>query len=85
MIIPFQAHLLGKGLHVQPGGGAGRSKSAEAPAGIAKPASEALHVSGVDVRLASIVKSRTQIDQAVRIASAVEGAHAIHNELTITE
>ena len=95
------------------GSGAGCSKSAEVPAGVTTPASEALNVSDVDVsehvktallqaeslkgmditvvttkgdvRLTGIVKSRTQIDQAVRIARAVEGAHSIHNELTITE
>jgi hyperosmotically inducible periplasmic protein len=36
-----------------------------------------------DVRLTGMLDSQAQIDDAVRIARAAEGAHAIHNELTI--
>jgi len=36
-----------------------------------------------DVRLTGILDSQAQIDEALRIARAAEGAHAIHDELTI--
>ena len=36
-----------------------------------------------DVRLTGVVSSQTQIDTALRVARAAEGAHTIHNELTI--
>ncbi len=36
-----------------------------------------------DVRLMGMVDSQAQIDEAIRIARASEGAHTVHNELTI--
>ena len=36
-----------------------------------------------DVRLTGVVSSQTQIDTAIRVARAAEGAHSIHNELTL--
>ncbi len=36
-----------------------------------------------DVRLTGVVDSRAQADEAIRIARAAEGAHTIHDELTI--
>jgi osmotically-inducible protein OsmY len=36
-----------------------------------------------DVRLTGMLDSQAQIDDAVRIARATEGAHTIHDELTI--
>lgn len=36
-----------------------------------------------DVRLTGTVDSQAQIDDALRIARAADGAHAIHDELTI--
>ena len=36
-----------------------------------------------DVRLAGVLDSQSQIDEALRIARAAEGAHTIHDELTI--
>jgi len=36
-----------------------------------------------DVRLTGILDSQAQIDEAIRIARAVNGVHAIHHELTI--
>ncbi len=36
-----------------------------------------------DVRLSGMLDSRAQIDEAIRIARAAEGAHAIHDELTV--
>jgi hyperosmotically inducible periplasmic protein len=36
-----------------------------------------------DVRLIGILDSQAQIDEAVRVARVSEGAHSIHNELTI--
>ncbi len=36
-----------------------------------------------DVRLIGVLDSQEQIDEAIRIARASEGMHAIHNELTI--
>lgn len=36
-----------------------------------------------DVRLTGLVDSQAQIDEAIRIARAAEGAHTIHDELTI--
>ena len=36
-----------------------------------------------DVRLMGMVDSQAQVDEAIRIARASEGAHTIHNELTI--
>ena len=36
-----------------------------------------------DVRLNGILDSQAQIDEAIRIARAADGAHSIHDELTI--
>ena len=36
-----------------------------------------------DVRLSGVVSSQAQIDTALRVARAAEGAHSIHNELTL--
>jgi len=36
-----------------------------------------------DVRLTGILDSQAQVDEAIRIARAVEGMHSIHHELTI--
>jgi hyperosmotically inducible protein len=36
-----------------------------------------------DVRLSGMVNSQAQIDEALAIARASDGAHTIHNELTI--
>jgi hyperosmotically inducible protein len=36
-----------------------------------------------DVRLSGMVDTRAQIDAAVQIARAAEGAHAVHDELAI--
>jgi hyperosmotically inducible periplasmic protein len=36
-----------------------------------------------DVRLNGMLDSQAQIDEALRIARAAEGAHAVHNELTL--
>ena len=36
-----------------------------------------------DVRLTGILDSQAQVDEAIRIARAVEGVHSIHHELTI--
>lgn len=36
-----------------------------------------------DVRLTGALDSQTQIDEVIRIARAAEGAHTIHDELTI--
>jgi hyperosmotically inducible periplasmic protein len=36
-----------------------------------------------DVRLIGMLDSQAQIDEAARVARASEGAHSIHNELTI--
>jgi len=36
-----------------------------------------------DVRLTGILDSQAQIDEAIRIARAVNGVHSIHHELTI--
>ena len=36
-----------------------------------------------DVRLTGVLDSQAQIDEAVKIASVSDGAHAVHNELTI--
>lgn len=36
-----------------------------------------------DVRLSGIVNSQARIDEALAIARASDGAHTIHNELTI--
>jgi osmotically-inducible protein OsmY len=36
-----------------------------------------------DVRLNGLVDSQAQIDEALRIARAADGAHSIHDELTI--
>lgn len=36
-----------------------------------------------DVLLTGMVDSQVQIDEAVRIAKAADGAHAVHNELTL--
>ena len=36
-----------------------------------------------DVRLTGIVDSQAQIDDAIKVTRASDGAHTIHNELTI--
>ena len=36
-----------------------------------------------DVRLNGVVGSQAQIDEAIKIARAADGAHVIHDELTI--
>ena len=36
-----------------------------------------------DVRLTGILDSQPQVDEAIRIARAIEGVHSIHHELTI--
>jgi len=36
-----------------------------------------------DVRLIGVLNSQAQIDEAVKIARASDGAHTIHDELTI--
>jgi hyperosmotically inducible periplasmic protein len=36
-----------------------------------------------DVRLIGVLDSQAQIDEAIRIARASEGAHSIHDELTV--
>lgn len=36
-----------------------------------------------DVRLTGMLDNQTQIDEALRIARASDGAHSIHDELTI--
>lgn len=36
-----------------------------------------------DVRLTGVLDSQAQIDEALRIARAAEGAHTIHDELTV--
>ena len=36
-----------------------------------------------DIRLNGVLDSQAQIDEALRIARAAEGAHTIHDELTI--
>ena len=36
-----------------------------------------------DVRLNGVLDSQAQIDEAIRIARAADGAHTIHEELTI--
>lgn len=36
-----------------------------------------------DVRLIGVLDTQTQIDEAIRIARAADGAHTIHDELTI--
>ena len=36
-----------------------------------------------DVRLTGVLDTQVQIDDALRLARAAEGAHAIHDELTL--
>jgi hyperosmotically inducible periplasmic protein len=36
-----------------------------------------------DVRLTGVLNSQAQIDEAIKIARASDGAHTIHDELTI--
>lgn len=36
-----------------------------------------------DVRLTGMLDTQTQIDDALQIARAADGAHAVHNELTL--
>lgn len=36
-----------------------------------------------DVRLIGVLDSQAQIDEVIRIARAAEGAHSIHDELTL--
>ncbi|NNM51959.1 MAG: BON domain-containing protein [Pseudomonadales bacterium] len=36
-----------------------------------------------DVRLTGILNNQAQIDEAIKIARASEGVHAVHDELTL--
>lgn len=36
-----------------------------------------------DVRLVGVLDSQAQIDEAIRVARAADGAHSIHDELTL--
>jgi osmotically-inducible protein OsmY len=36
-----------------------------------------------DVRLKGVLNSQAQVDEAIKIARASDGAHAVHDELTI--
>lgn len=36
-----------------------------------------------DVRLTGVLDNQAQIDEAIRIARAADGAHTIHDELTV--
>lgn len=36
-----------------------------------------------DVRLTGVVNSQAQIDEAIRLARAADGAHSVHDELTL--
>lgn len=36
-----------------------------------------------DIRLSGVLDSQAQIDEAIRVARAAEGAHTIHDELTL--
>lgn len=36
-----------------------------------------------DVRLTGVLDTQAQIDEVLRIARAAEGAHSVHNELTL--
>ena len=36
-----------------------------------------------DVRLIGVVNSQAQVDEAIKIARASDGAHSIHDELTV--
>ena len=36
-----------------------------------------------DVKLVGVLASRAQVDEAIRIARAAQGAHSIHDELTV--
>lgn len=38
-----------------------------------------------DVRLSGVVDTQAHIDEALRIARAAEGAHTLHNELTLKQ
>ncbi len=38
-----------------------------------------------DIRLTGVVQSQAQIDTAISAARAAEGAHTIHNELTVKQ
>jgi osmotically-inducible protein OsmY len=38
-----------------------------------------------DVRLIGVLRSQAQIDEAIRIARASDGAHSVHDELTIKQ
>jgi osmotically-inducible protein OsmY len=38
-----------------------------------------------DIRLTGVVQSQAQIDTAISTARAAEGAHTIHNELTVKQ
>lgn len=38
-----------------------------------------------DIRLTGVVQSQAQIDTAISAARAAEGAHTIHNELTLKQ
>jgi hyperosmotically inducible periplasmic protein len=38
-----------------------------------------------DVRLTGVLDSQKQIDDAIRIARAADGAHTIHDELTLKQ
>jgi hyperosmotically inducible protein len=36
-----------------------------------------------DVRLTGVVNSQAQIDEAIKLARAADGAHSVHDELTL--
>lgn len=38
-----------------------------------------------DVRLTGVLDNQSQIDEAIRIARAADGAHTIHDELTVRD
>lgn len=38
-----------------------------------------------DIRLTGVVSSQAQVDTAISAARAAEGAHTIHNELTVKQ
>ena len=38
-----------------------------------------------DVRLTGVLNTQAQIDEALKIARAADGAHTIHNELTLKQ
>ena len=43
----------------------------------------AAHLLKGDVRLTGVLETQQQIDEALRLARAAEGAHTIHDELSL--